>query len=141
MVEALAALLRANLAAAAAILLILALRPAIRRLFGAGAAYGLWSLAPLAALGALLPARMLTPGDQPAAGAGTPGVQGIAAAVAGEGPAFQQTRRHRRLPQRLDHRGPDRQERRDDRQFGFGPTRPGPALTPLRPPAHGAPRP
>jgi beta-lactamase regulating signal transducer with metallopeptidase domain len=49
--------LQANLAAAAAIVLILVLRLAIRHRFGAGAAYQLWLLAPLAAVATALPSR------------------------------------------------------------------------------------
>jgi len=55
--ELLTGLARANLAAAAAILLVLTLRKPARLLFGARAAYGLWIIAPLAALAVLLPAR------------------------------------------------------------------------------------
>jgi TonB family protein len=51
------ALLRANLAGSAAILLVLLLRAPVRRTFGPVAAYGLWLAAPLAVLGALLPAH------------------------------------------------------------------------------------
>ncbi|MBU1376543.1 MAG: ankyrin repeat domain-containing protein [Alphaproteobacteria bacterium] len=50
-------LVRANLVAAAAIVLILALRPAMTRRFGVRVAYALWAVAPLAALASLLPAR------------------------------------------------------------------------------------
>lgn len=46
---------RANLAAGAAILLILLLRGPLRRRFGARVAYALWLVAPLAAAAALLP--------------------------------------------------------------------------------------
>ena len=53
-------LLRANLAIAAAVLLVLILRRPVRALFGARAAYGLWLIAPLAALAVLLPARTVT---------------------------------------------------------------------------------
>ena len=52
-----AALLRVNLAAAAAILLVLALRRPARRLFGVRAAYRLWAVAPLACIAVLAPAR------------------------------------------------------------------------------------
>jgi beta-lactamase regulating signal transducer with metallopeptidase domain len=52
-----ALLLRVNLALAAAILLVLVLRRPVRALFGARAAYGLWIIAPLAAIAVLLPAR------------------------------------------------------------------------------------
>jgi len=57
--DILTALLRANLAGAAAILVVLALRKPVRRLFGAQQAYGLWVLAPLACLAVLLPARQV----------------------------------------------------------------------------------
>src|SRR5580704_13828906 len=50
------ALVRANLAASAAILLVLALRAPARRLFGAHLAYGLWLTVPAAAAGAFTPA-------------------------------------------------------------------------------------
>jgi TonB family protein len=51
------ALLRANLAASAAILLILVLRRPVRIRFGPMAAYGLWLAAPLCILAGLLPAH------------------------------------------------------------------------------------
>jgi beta-lactamase regulating signal transducer with metallopeptidase domain len=54
-VEVLAAVLRVNLVLGAAILLVLALRRPVRRWFGAHLAYGLWWIAPLAALTAALP--------------------------------------------------------------------------------------
>ena len=57
MAEVLAALLRANLVGAAAILAILALRLAARRLFGPEVAYWLWAAPPLAAFSTLLPPR------------------------------------------------------------------------------------
>lgn len=50
------ALLRANLAGGAAILLVMALRAPARRVFGAHLAYGLWLMVPAAAAGALAPA-------------------------------------------------------------------------------------
>jgi beta-lactamase regulating signal transducer with metallopeptidase domain len=60
----LTALLRANLAASAAILLILLLRRPVRDRFGSLAAYGLWLAAPIWAaasfLPALAPAKTLT---------------------------------------------------------------------------------
>ena len=59
--ELLGGLARANLAAAAAILVVLMLRRPARRLFGARAAYGLWIVTPLAALAVLLPARSTPP--------------------------------------------------------------------------------
>lgn len=54
--EALELLVRANLAAAAAALLIFVLRLPVRRLAGARTAYALWGILPLAALAALIPA-------------------------------------------------------------------------------------
>lgn len=55
--EVLAALVRANLVGAVAVLAVLALRIPVRRLFGPEVAYGLWALPPLAAFATLLPAR------------------------------------------------------------------------------------
>src|SRR5688572_5506092 len=51
--------LLANLAAAVAILLVIALRKPARAAFGLRLAYGLWLLVPLAALGSLLPPRVV----------------------------------------------------------------------------------
>lgn len=48
-------LVRANLAASAAILIVLLLRPAARRLLGPEVAYGLWALVPVAALTSFFP--------------------------------------------------------------------------------------
>lgn len=48
-------LLRANIAASAAIVLVLLLRPAARRWLGPEVAYGLWALVPVAALTSLFP--------------------------------------------------------------------------------------
>jgi beta-lactamase regulating signal transducer with metallopeptidase domain len=59
------ALVRANLAAGAAILLVLALRAPARRAFGAHLAYGLWLTVPAAAAGAFTPA-VNSPGWAPA---------------------------------------------------------------------------
>jgi beta-lactamase regulating signal transducer with metallopeptidase domain/ankyrin repeat protein len=73
-------LLRANLAIGAAILMVLVLRRPMRKLFGARAAYGLWLIAPLAALSVLPPARTITvaaPSSSPAVAA-----RGMAAALA-----------------------------------------------------------
>lgn len=56
-VEILTRLIGLNLAAAAAILVIVLLRGPVRRLFGARLAYALWLTAPLAAAASLLPAR------------------------------------------------------------------------------------
>ena len=58
--EALSLLLGLNLAAGAAILLVLLLRPLARRWFGAHQAYALWLAVPLAVAGALLPAAEAT---------------------------------------------------------------------------------
>ncbi|HEV7385022.1 MAG TPA: M56 family metallopeptidase, partial [Phenylobacterium sp.] len=69
MSEALLVLLRINLAIAAAVAVVLALRGPARRLFGAGPAYALWTLAPLAALAMVLPGRVVTVTEaQPAMG-------------------------------------------------------------------------
>ena len=57
MSEVFAVMLRANLVAAAAVLLVLLLRRPARGLFGPEIAYGLWAAPPLAALATLLPAR------------------------------------------------------------------------------------
>ena len=58
--DLLSLLIRANLAIGVAVLLVLALRRPVRRLFGARAAYALWLIAPLAMLAVLLPARTIT---------------------------------------------------------------------------------
>jgi beta-lactamase regulating signal transducer with metallopeptidase domain len=58
--DILALIWRANLAGAAAVIAILALRPVVGRVFGARAAYALWALAPLAMAASLLPARQVT---------------------------------------------------------------------------------
>ena len=52
----LAALLRVNLAASVAILLVLALRPWVRRRLGASVSYWLWLIVPMTATASLLPA-------------------------------------------------------------------------------------
>ncbi|MDB5436791.1 MAG: hypothetical protein JWR47_3048 [Phenylobacterium sp.] len=79
-------LVRVNLAGAAAIAVVMALRLTARRLFGAGAAYALWSFAPLAVLAMILPARVVVLAPPPAAGnaAMVPG-----AALAGAPPLLQ----------------------------------------------------
>ena len=59
MSDALAALVRVNLALAAAVALILVLRRPMRRLVGARLAYGLWAVAPLAAGAMVLPPRVM----------------------------------------------------------------------------------
>lgn len=58
--DILALLLRANVAIAAAILLVLILGRPVRAMFGARAAYGLWLVVPLATLAVLVPARTVT---------------------------------------------------------------------------------
>jgi beta-lactamase regulating signal transducer with metallopeptidase domain len=69
MSDALLVLLRINLAIAAAVAVVLTLRGPARRLFGAGPAYALWTLAPLAALAMVLPGRVITVTEaQPAMG-------------------------------------------------------------------------
>lgn len=60
MTEALAVLLRVNLALAVAVAGVMLLRLPVRRLFGARIVYGLWVLPPLAALAMLVPARVVT---------------------------------------------------------------------------------
>ena len=55
MSEILAAVLRANLVAAAVVLAVLALRIPFRRLFGPELAYGLWAAPPLAVSVSKLP--------------------------------------------------------------------------------------
>src|SRR5687767_69962 len=55
--EALGLLVRANLAAGAAILLILALRTPVAQRFGARVAYAMWAIVPLAAAASVLPPR------------------------------------------------------------------------------------
>lgn len=57
--DILAILFKANLAAAVAIVLVLALRKPARRVFGARAAYSLWLATPLAAAASLMPARTI----------------------------------------------------------------------------------
>jgi beta-lactamase regulating signal transducer with metallopeptidase domain len=59
--EVLEHLLRANLAAVAAALLILVLRLPVRRTAGARAAYALWAILPLAMAASLLPAKAPVP--------------------------------------------------------------------------------
>lgn len=59
------ALLRANLAGSAAVLMILLLCRPVRRLFGPLAAYGLWLAAPLCVLASLLPAPASAPALAP----------------------------------------------------------------------------
>ena len=80
----LAALLHANLAGSAAVLLILSLRRPVRERFGALAAYLLWSATPLCVLAALLPAHA-------PAGALAPAVAVVAAAGRGLEPLTQRT--------------------------------------------------
>jgi len=56
--ELLAAFARCNVAAGAAILVVLSLRAPLRRWFGAGRAYAAWLIVPLAAIGSLMPAHL-----------------------------------------------------------------------------------
>lgn len=58
--EILQTLLRLNLAAAAAILVVMFLRRGVRRVVGARAAYALWLAVPAAVIAGLVPARILT---------------------------------------------------------------------------------
>jgi beta-lactamase regulating signal transducer with metallopeptidase domain len=67
MTEVAAALPRANLALAAAILLVLALRLPTRRAFGCEIAYRLWAAPPLALFASLLPPRVAALGPHRAA--------------------------------------------------------------------------
>jgi len=60
MSEALATLVRVNLAVAIAVAAVLALRLPLRHLFGARATYGLWILVPAAAAAMLAPPRVVT---------------------------------------------------------------------------------
>lgn len=78
--DILALLLRANLAIAAAVLLVLIMRRPVRSLFGARSAYGLWLIAPLAVLAVLLPPRTIT---VQAPAAPTPAAPAVAATTAG----------------------------------------------------------
>jgi beta-lactamase regulating signal transducer with metallopeptidase domain len=57
--EILPILLRATLAASAAILVVLLLRRPLRTAFGAGVAYGFWLLVPIAMLASFLPPRVI----------------------------------------------------------------------------------
>ena len=69
--ELLPFLLKANLALAAAVLLVLALRRPIRVLFGAHSAYALWLIVPLSILALLIPARTIIVPQQTIRGAPT----------------------------------------------------------------------
>lgn len=71
--DILAALLRVNLVLALGVIVVLALRSPVRRLFGPEIAYGLWAVAPVAALASILPARV----DD-----GAPEIHALAAALA-----------------------------------------------------------
>src|SRR5258708_4332167 len=67
--DLLTAFIHLNLAAAGAILIVLSIRPQVRRHFGAAIAYRLWLVVPVAAAAALFPAaaatRIVPPGDGP----------------------------------------------------------------------------
>lgn len=65
MADVLLGLIRLNLAASAAILLLLVLRKPAQRIFGPEVAYGLWLVAPLAAIASLAPAPMAAEGGAP----------------------------------------------------------------------------
>src|SRR4051812_35614590 len=58
--ELIALVVRANLAASAAVIVVLAMRMPVARRLGARAAYALWSAVPLAAVACLIPARIVT---------------------------------------------------------------------------------
>lgn len=60
MSDALHLMLRLNFGVSAAVLAVLALRLPLRRLCGAEAAYGIWSLVPLSAVAMLAPVRVVT---------------------------------------------------------------------------------
>lgn len=82
-------LMRVNLAGAVAVTVVMALRLPARRLFGAGAAYALWSLAPLAVLAMLVPARVaVLAAPQAAGGAAMVPADGFAGATSHLQPAF-----------------------------------------------------
>jgi beta-lactamase regulating signal transducer with metallopeptidase domain len=83
MSDALLFVLAMNVAAAAAALVVLALRIPVRRLFGASVAYGLWSLVPLAAMGMLLPSRTVLVAAPQAAGASFDALSAAAPGPAG----------------------------------------------------------
>lgn len=68
-------LLKVNLAVAAAVLLVLALRKQVRAAFGARSAYALWLIVPLSILALLVPARTIT---LPAPIAAKPAVASVA---------------------------------------------------------------
>jgi len=78
MSDALAALLRVNLAAAVAVALAMVLRRPVRRLFGPRVAYGLWLLVPLFAAAMLTPARVVTVWRPVVAVASAPSMRGSA---------------------------------------------------------------
>lgn len=67
--DLLCAFIHLNLAAAAAVLAVLLIRPLVRRQFGPEIAYRLWVCVPIAAFAALIPAaqatRIFPPGDGP----------------------------------------------------------------------------
>lgn len=60
MADLFVALLNANLALAAAVAVVMAVRLPVRRVFGARAAYGLWIVPPMTALAMLVPTRVVT---------------------------------------------------------------------------------
>lgn len=77
-----------NLGLAAAVGLVLILRLPVRALFGAGVAYGLWILPPLAAIAMLLPARVMVMSvSPPVAAVGYPPGVAEATIATHQGPA------------------------------------------------------
>jgi beta-lactamase regulating signal transducer with metallopeptidase domain len=81
--DILSLMLELQVAASAAILAVMLLRPPVRAAFGPGAAYALWAAVPLAVLGALAPARavsipVMAQSVLPEAVAQTPDVAGSA---------------------------------------------------------------
>jgi beta-lactamase regulating signal transducer with metallopeptidase domain len=77
--EALGILMRMNLALAGAVLLVLALRGAMRMRFGAQVAYALWCIVPTSLIAAMLPARTI----EIVARASAPHALGMALSAAG----------------------------------------------------------
>jgi beta-lactamase regulating signal transducer with metallopeptidase domain len=78
--DLLSVLAKVNLAAGAAILLVIFLRKGVRSVFGARVAYGLWLLPALASIAVLMPARRV------AAAASTAAAHGLHFAILSSGP-------------------------------------------------------
>src|SRR5687767_12681349 len=83
-IEILEILLRVNLAAAVAVVLVLLLRGHLRRAAGSRIAYALWLAVPVAVLGSLLPARKII-AAAPSAANEAPALGERAGAIAGAG--------------------------------------------------------